>query len=193
MFKSKLLCTAILTLTLATTAEAQTLELTSIPQPTEQPAGRIVQNPDAVALKLAAEWISAVFNLPKIETLPNVRRLPAEKYTRSRTGIPTDSLLETAQPSGQRETVVPYDDATKTIYLPSRWSGSTPAQMSGLVHATARHFQNIGARRSYDCPEERNAQPYEAQERWLGLYGTNLSEEFGIDAATLLLITQCVP
>lgn len=193
MSKSKLLCTAILALTLAATAEAQPLELTSIPQLAEQPAGRTVQNPDAVALKSAADWISAVFNLPRLQTLPNVRRLPAERSTRSNTGISTESLSEAALSSGQREMVVPYDDATKTIYLPSRWSGSTPAQMSVLVHATARHFQNIGASKSYDCPEQRNAQPYEAQERWLGLYGTNLSEEFGIDAATLLLITQCVP
>ena len=193
MFKSKLLCTAILTLTLATAADAQHLGLTSIPQPAEHPTSRIVQNPDVVALKSAADWISAVFSLPKLQTLPNVRRLPAEKSARSNTGISSDWLSEATLPGGRLDMVVPYDDATNTIYLPGRWSGSTPAEMSVLVHAVARHFQNIGARKSYDCPEERNARPYEAQERWLDLYGTSLNGEFGIEPATLMLITQCVP
>jgi hypothetical protein len=86
-----------------------------------------------------------------------------------------------------------FDDAARTIYLSDHWSGSTPAEMSILVQAMVRHFQNVGGPRTYDCPEERNALPYDAQERWLGLYGTSLSEEFGIEPATLMLITQCIP
>jgi hypothetical protein len=65
--------------------------------------------------------------------------------------------------------------------------------MSMLVHLMAHHFQNVGGRKHFDCTEERNALPYEAQERWLGLYGGSLREEFGIDQAELMLITQCMP
>lgn len=86
-----------------------------------------------------------------------------------------------------------YDDATKTIYLPDGWNGSTPAEMSVLVHAMVHHFQNVSGQKYYDCPEERKALPYEAQDRWLGLYERSLSEDFKIEPATLMLITQCMP
>ena len=89
--------------------------------------------------------------------------------------------------------VAHYDDATKTIYLPDGWNGSTPAEMSVLVHAMTHHFQNVSGRKYYDCPEERKALPYEAQDRWLGLHERSLKEDFKIEPATLMLITQCMP
>ena len=66
--------------------------------------------------------------------------------------------------------------------------------MSALVHATARHFQNVTGRvfNVFDCPEQRNELPYDAQGRWLALYGS-LRDEFGVEPVTLMLLTQCVP
>ena len=41
------------------------------------------------------------------------------------------------------------------------------------------------------CAEERNALPYEVQQRWLALYEREFAKDFRIDQATLVLITQC--
>jgi len=197
MFNSKLFCAAILTLALAGPVAAQRLELISIPQAADRPVSGNVDNPDIPLLRSAADWISNVFGLPEMQTLPAIRRFPAGKSALlSNKGIASDRLPDTAVMNYQRsahEMVAHYDDATKTIYLPDGWNGSTPAEMSVLVHAMAHHFQNVGQRKYYDCPEERKALPYEAQERWLGLYGRGLSDDFGIDQATLMLITQCMP
>jgi uncharacterized protein DUF6647 len=193
MFNSKLFCTAILTLALASPIAAQRLELISIPKAADRPVSGNVDNPDAVLLRSAADWISNVFGLPEIQALPNIRRFSAGKFAFVR--VILDRVPDTAVMNYQRtghEMVAHYDDATKTIYLPDGWNGSTPAEMSVLVHATAHHFQRVN-RKYYDCSEERKALPYEAQERWLGLYGRSLSKDFNIEPATLMLITQCMP
>lgn len=192
MHKWKSLCTAIFTLMLASMANAQRIELTNLPQAAEHLIGKNIEVPDTATLKSAAAWISAIFSLPDVQALPAIRRLPTGKAILANAGNLFGWLPE-AFANSSREMIALYDDATKTIYLSDHWNGSTPAEMSVLVHAMVRHFQNVGGQRTYDCPEERNALPYDAQERWLGLYGTSLSEEFKIDRATLMLITQCIP
>jgi Domain of unknown function (DUF6647) len=193
MFRSKLFCTAILTLTLAGPAAAQRLELISMPQRADRPVS--VDNLDN-ALRSAADWISNVFGLPEMQTLPAIRRITSGRSALlSVASIGSDRLPDTAAMNYQRsahEMVAHYDGTTKTIYLPAGWNGSTPAEMSALVHAMAHHFQNV-AGKHFDCAEERKALPYEAQERWLGLYGGSLREDFGIDQGVLMLITQCSP
>ena len=197
MFQPKLLCAAILTLVLTSPGIAQRMELISIPQSANQPANGSVDNPDNALLKSAADWISNVFGLPELRTLPAIRRLPAGKSAfLSSAAIASDQLPDTAVINYQRspqEMLAHYDDASKTIFLPDGWAGSTPAEMSVLVHAMAYHFQNVGGRANYDCAEERKALPYEAQERWLGLYDRSLVKDFSIEPATLMLITQCMP
>ena len=197
MFRSKLFCTVILSFALAGPAAAQRLELISIPQAAERPVSGNVNNPDFALLRSAADWISNVFGLPEIQTPPKVRRFSAGTYAFvTSKGVISDRRPDTAVMNYQRtghEMVAHYDDATKTIYLPDGWNGSTPTEMSILVHAMAHHIQNVSGRKYYDCPEERKALPYEAQERWLGLYDRSLKEDFSIEPATLMLITQCMP
>ena len=177
------------------------MELTSIPQTTDRAAnGNVdkldIDKLDTALIRSAADWISNVFGLPELHTLPAIGRLSAGKTAfLSSPAIASGRLPDTAVINYQRsphEMVARYDDATKTIYLPDDWTGSTPVEMSILVHTMAYHFQNMGGRK-YDCAEERKALPYEAQERWLRLYHRSLLKDFSIEPATLMLITQCMP
>jgi hypothetical protein len=197
MSKRSVFTVVILTLLTAEPAVSQRLELVSIPKPAPiLPVSSNVGSPDAELLRSTANWISSVFRLPELQELPDIRRFPSGKFVFvSTSGIVSDRLPDTAvvdyRQSG-REIAAHYDDSTKTIYLPESWDDSTPAQMSVLVHAMTHHFQRL-SRKYYDCPQERKALPYEAQERWLGLYDRSLLEDFRIEPATLMLITQCVP
>jgi hypothetical protein len=62
--------------------------------------------------------------------------------------------------------------------------------LSVLVHEIVHYLQDVAQLR-YSCPQEREALAYEAQERWLGLFGTSLEAEFDIDRLTLLVTTRC--
>ena len=83
-----------------------------------------------------------------------------------------------------------YDDQTKTIYLSDKWAGSTPAELSVLVHEMVHHLQNE-AGTTYECPAEREKLAYEVQDKWLGLFGRNLEGEFEINGLALLVSTSC--
>ena len=83
-----------------------------------------------------------------------------------------------------------YSVATKTIYLLPEWTGRTPAELSMLVHELVHHLQNVG-HLTYGCPQERERLAYEAQEKWLNLFGRSLSSEFGLTEFTLFMITGC--
>jgi len=96
-----------------------------------------------------------------------------------------------AVPKGQREVVAAYDPLGRTILLPERWSGGTPAELSILVHEMVHHLQNV-AHTKYECPQASEELAYAAQERWLNLFGRNLAGDFGIDGLTLLASTKCM-
>lgn len=100
-------------------------------------------------------------------------------------------------PTSQTQTIRPddtiaiYVDATKTIDLPDDWTGRTPAELSVLVHELVHHMQNaVGTK--YACPQEREQLAYTAQDRWLGLFGQSLADEFGLDPFTVLVRTRCI-
>ena len=143
-------------------------------------------------------WLSANYGLPAYYNLPAVRfaapteissiRYSAFSLQRSGKTIPTHNSL----PTSQRESVVSvYEDTAKTIVLPIGWQGRTPAELSVLVHELVHHIQNL-AGLTYACPQEREALAYEAQEKWLGLFGRSLASEFEIDRMTLLVKTKCL-
>jgi hypothetical protein len=93
-----------------------------------------------------------------------------------------------------RERDVPiavYDNEMKTIYLPKDWAGSTPAELSILVHEMVHHLQGATKTR-YECPQAREQLAYAAQEKWLRLFGRNLESEFEIDPLTLVVSTRCI-
>ncbi len=55
-----------------------------------------------------------------------------------------------------------------------------------MVH----HLQNKSGVK-YACAAEREKLAYEAQEKWLGLFGVSLQSEFEIDEFTLKMSTTC--
>jgi hypothetical protein len=53
------------------------------------------------------------------------------------------------------------------------------------------HLQNVGGL-TFACPQEREKLAYEAQERWLKLFGRDLEQDFDLDRFTLLVTTNCM-
>jgi hypothetical protein len=149
------------------------------------------------ALLAAIEtWFSVEFDLPIVRAHPRLKLVsPAEiaalrfkgLLSNPGTGIaPNDHGISSAE----GDTVAAYHDATQSIYLPEDWSGSTPAELSVLVHEVVHHFQNV-LRLKYECPQEREKLAYIAQDRWLALFGHSLESDFHMDAFSLLVKTRC--
>lgn len=138
-------------------------------------------------------WLSANFGLPAAHELPQVEYVPAVKIAALRykgLAVPQFQAGDRAE-RGRRAVVAVYEDATKTIYLPDGWRADQPADLSVLVHEMVHHLQNVGGQKFF-CPQEREELAYEAQQRWLGLFGHNLLKDFELDRLTLLLSTKCV-
>ena len=143
-------------------------------------------------------WLSANYGLPANYDLPQVRfaapreiasiRYGAFNPERRREVAVEDDAL---RPDQQSSIVSVYEDKTRTIVLPVGWQGITPAELSILVHEAVHHLQNA-AGLTYACPQEREALAYEAQEKWLTVFGQSLSSEFQIDGMTLLVNTKCL-
>jgi hypothetical protein len=144
-------------------------------------------------------WISANFDLPATFAHPQVTKVPAMEVTYMRYRAFTaarrkevSALLDSSGPPEQRrEVVAVYNDDTKTIFLPETWSGTSPGDLSVLVHEMVHHLQGE-ARLKYACPAERETLAYAVQEKWLGLFGKSLASEFAIDPLTLKLSTACM-
>jgi hypothetical protein len=148
------------------------------------------------ALLTAMEtWVSSQFDLPAIHEHPRIEFAPPAKIASLRfTGLLSDPKAQ-VEPnnrasSAQHDTIAIYYDATRTIYLPEGWTGGTPAELSVLVHEVVHHFQNV-LRLKYECPQEREKLAYIAQDRWLGLFGHSLSDDFALDPFSLLVKTTC--
>lgn len=125
-------------------------------------------------------WLSANFDLPDAGRHPSIEFAAPEVIADLRQrGSPGDDV------------VAVYRDDVETIYLPRGWTGATAGELSVLVHEMVHHLQNAGGLR-YACPGERERTAYEAQGRWLDMFGSNLNDAFGINQMTLLVRTRCV-
>ena len=133
-------------------------------------------------LNMIELWLVANFDLPASAEPPRLVRVPATELVVMRYGSGA-----TVAPG---DVVAVYDDARRTIYLTQGWTGGTPAQLSVLVHEMVHHLQRSGNMR-FACQGEREVVAYRAQDAWLGMFGTDLENTFGIDAATLLVATVC--
>jgi hypothetical protein len=148
------------------------------------------------ALLTAIEtWVSSQFDLPAIDEHPRIEFAPPAKIASLRfTDLLSDPKAQVERnnraSSAQEDTIAAYDDATRTIYLPEGWTGGTPAELSVLVHEVVHHFQNV-LRLKYECPQEREKLAYIAQDRWLGLFGHSLSDDFALDPFSLFVKTTC--
>jgi hypothetical protein len=149
-------------------------------------------------LRAIAAWLSSNYGLVPIGEPPAVAFVPAETMTalRNRDSHSDEwSAIQGIADHGgaphASSVVAIYDDLDRTIYLPAAWTGSTPTELSVLVHEMVHHLQNV-AGMTFACNEEREQLAYAAQRDWLALFGRDLFTDFGTDAFTLLLRTQCI-
>jgi Domain of unknown function (DUF6647) len=140
--------------------------------------------PSRDLLTTISHWLSTEFSL-SIDTLPRIKFVLPERLGLLRLrGVSAD------HPGDGRDVVAVYDDGAQAVYLRQDWTGQTPAETSILVHEMVHHAQNLtGAK--FECPQAREKLAYEAQERWLTQFGSNLEKEFEIDGFTLLVRTSC--
>ena len=148
-------------------------------------------------LTVIVTWLSINFGLPAVDEHPQVEFVPAAKmvevrYSRLATGRP-DRVAAEAGHLGEfgHDIQAIYDDRSRTIYLLDEWTGTTPADVSVLVHELVHHLQNVAGLK-YACSEAREEPAYRAQARWLELFDTNLADEFELDAMTILVRTNCM-
>ena len=150
-------------------------------------------------LGMIASWLGANFELPLSEGLPRVELIPPMRLLALRyRGLVSDRQQHSEGDDRQTGPLADgsavyavYDDARRTIYLPDGWEGTTPAETSVLVHEMVHHLQNAAGLK-YSCPQEREKPAYDAQARWLGLFGKNLSDEFEINPFAILVRTNCL-
>lgn len=135
-------------------------------------------------LILIVTWLATNYGLPANFDLPQVAFVSAERIAEMRWGPGADLR-------GQREVVAVYHDKRNTIYLPDGWTGRSPAEVSVIVHEMVHHLQKK-AGHSFLCPEGRERMAYDAQEKWLGLFGLSLASEFQIDPFTVKVATSCL-
>ena len=167
----------------------------------EQPAFagfRLSADRSGEILAEIVDWLAANLDLPAIYEQPRVEFVSSAEITHMRYGVflpnsPRQILVSGSggQAAHQRETVAIYNNKTKTIFLPDTWSGSTPAELSVLVHEMVHHLQNSG-KLKYDCPAAREKPAYLAQSRWLGQFGLDLENEFEIDMFTIVAMSACM-
>ncbi|MGB0086854.1 MAG: DUF6647 family protein [Rhodomicrobiaceae bacterium] len=155
-------------------------------------------SPEQSLLAAIVKWLSSNFELPATSEYPSVRIVPASEIVTLRYGdfLSTSTrnsgavTRDAAAPNNSLTVVAVYDPRTKTILLPEGWTGTTPAELSVLVHEMVHHLQNL-AEIKFECPQALEQLAYAAQEKWLGLFGHNLLEDFDLDPLTLLVRTRC--
>ena len=140
---------------------------------------------DALAAAVAA-WVAGEMGLAPPASLPRIEFLDARGMAALRYGTDPGS-----EPPPGLTVVALYDDDAQVVYLPQGWTGATAADRSVLVHEMTHHLQNASGR-TYACPEEREAEAFAIQERWLELSGTRLEAEFELDPLALFVLTRCL-
>jgi hypothetical protein len=128
-------------------------------------------------------WLSVNTGLPVPQGLPAVRQSSPQALA--------DLRYREVGAHRRREVVGVYVDATGTIHLSQNWDSRNVADVSILVHELVHHLQNV-ADLTYDCPAAREKLAYQAQARWLAMFGHSLQADFGLDAMTLKLTTECL-
>jgi hypothetical protein len=142
-------------------------------------------------------WLAFQFDLPSVEQQPHIElappgRIAALRYQGLLTGLGRETVPNGASDlTSERDIVAVYSDSAQTIFLPEGWTGTTPAELSILVHELVHHVQNAAGLK-YACPQEREKVAYAAQERWLGLFGHSLERDFELDGFSLLVKTRCL-
>jgi hypothetical protein len=150
-------------------------------------------------LTVLVTWLSVNYGLSERYEHPRIEfaspgRMAEVRYSRLgslRQDRVAAEASRLAPPEVGHDVYAIYDDASRTIYLREGWTGRTSAEISVLVHELVHHVQNLAGQRFF-CAAEREKPAYRAQADWLALFGKNLEGEFGIDAMTLLVRTNCI-
>jgi hypothetical protein len=150
------------------------------------------------SLNEIARWLSENFELPYAGEAPQVERVPSAQLYRLRYKalLPLKSQAiggehSTPLPEYRREVVAVYDDSSRTIYLPDRWTGATVAEQSVIVHEMVHHLQNVAGLK-YECGGAREKPAYLAQAEWLKRHGLELEKEFEVDMFTVVALSGCM-
>lgn len=136
-------------------------------------------------------WLSVNFDLPVTSVQPQIQFVPPVRMAALRhRGF--DIQPQTAAVGPDMNTVSVFDTDRRIIYLPQTWTGNTAAELSMLVHELVHYLQAVSGEK-FACVEAREKTAFEAQERWLALFGTDLTREFQIDPFAVLVRTNCPP
>ncbi|MCP4382380.1 MAG: hypothetical protein GY798_13360 [Hyphomicrobiales bacterium] len=133
---------------------------------------------DAIVL-----WLSRNSDLPEVYAHPELRLVSDQTLTVMHLG-------HEGTGGAQRIEAV-YDPGDRVMYLSDTWTNRTPAGLSMLVHEMVHHLQTFEQQKKYACPEEREEPAYAAQEKWLGLFGRSIEQDFEINPLTLKMLTAC--
>lgn len=137
-------------------------------------------------------WLSINFGLPAVHEHPGIELVPPMRMAALRyRGLVSDRQPQSISIDPGHGIVALYDREKNVIYLPEGWTGTTPAELSVLVHEMVHHVQNV-AGEQFECAAAMEKIAYAAQAKWLELFGRTLEEEFEIDGLTLLLRTRCL-
>ncbi|HUG60615.1 MAG TPA: DUF6647 family protein [Methylomirabilota bacterium] len=142
---------------------------------------------DALVIAISA-WLASEFGTTVAERMPTVAFSSPDDLIALRYG----SLAMDLSPDRKPDVLALYDDRRRVVHLSSAWTGRTPADLSILVHELVHHAQAAADER-FACPEEREKAAFEAQQRWLTLFGADLETAFGLDPFTILVRTTCAP
>lgn len=133
-------------------------------------------------LTVIVTWLSINFGIVATYDHPIVKFVPP--------AVISDFVYGTVSDDRREVVVSAYDDVAKVIFLADSWTGRTRAETSILVHELVHHLQNISGQQ-FVCPGAREEMAYEAQAQWLGLFGSDLLNEFQVDRMTLKIRTGC--
>jgi hypothetical protein len=176
-------------------AEPRTIELTRTDDQRPAHQAQAAASLGHALIAAIESWLVVQFDLPLAQGHPRIELVPAAKIAALRyRGLAPNArteIVSSVQAASERDIVAVYSDAAHTIYLPEGWTGSTAAELSILVHEMVHHLQNAG-RLTYECPQAREKVAYMAQERWLGLFGRSLEQDFELDGFSLLVKTRCM-
>jgi len=147
-----------------------------------------MEEPLGALLTAIVIWLSANFSIPANFELPHVEYAPSANMADIRSNH-THSAVELTQITS--DVVALYDDKRRTIILPEGWSGTTPAELSVLVHEMVHHLQNVSGD-EFECVGARERPAYLAQDKWLKQFGRSLESEFKIDMFTIVARSVCM-
>jgi hypothetical protein len=149
--------------------------------------------PEPRLVEALAAWLAVEIELPAMREPPGFALVsPAKLISLRLGGASADPAPPVANAQiSPGDVVAVYDRHARTIYLPDGWDGSTPAELSVVVHELVQHLQNEAGQKAA-CPEVLEGAAFAAQEQWLALFGTDLYREFGLDPFTLLVRTNCL-